>query len=50
MRRTPRDTEATAKSVTRRALFMGGCMAAMVAAVMAGLLEAFRVVVLVATW
>ncbi|HCY99041.1 MAG: penicillin-binding protein 2 [Rhodobacterales bacterium RIFCSPHIGHO2_02_FULL_62_130] len=32
MRRTPRDTEATAKSVTRRALFMGGCMAAMVAA------------------
>jgi penicillin-binding protein 2 len=32
VRRTPRDTEATAKSVTRRALFMGGCMAAMVAA------------------
>ncbi len=32
MRRTPRDIDATAKSVTRRALFMGGCMAAMVAA------------------
>lgn len=31
MRRTPRDIEATSKSVTRRALFMGGCMAAMVA-------------------
>lgn len=32
MRRTPRDIEGTAKNVTRRALFMGGCMAAMVAA------------------
>ena len=32
MRRAPRDTEATSRSVTRRALFMGGCMAAMVAA------------------
>ena len=31
MRRTPRDIEGTAKNVTRRALFMGGCMAAMVA-------------------
>ena len=31
MRRTPRDIEATSKSVTRRALFMGGCMAATVA-------------------
>lgn len=31
MRRLPRDTEATSRSVTRRALFMGGCMAAMVA-------------------
>ena len=32
MRRTPRDTEATSRSVTRRALVMGGGMAAMVAA------------------
>ncbi|MES2432765.1 MAG: penicillin-binding protein 2 [Pseudomonadota bacterium] len=32
MRRAPRDTEATSRSVTRRALFMGGCMAATVAA------------------
>ncbi|MEI2685552.1 MAG: penicillin-binding protein 2 [Cypionkella sp.] len=32
MRRTPRDTDAMATNVTRRALFMGGCMAAMVAA------------------
>ncbi|MFC3181201.1 penicillin-binding protein 2 [Cypionkella sinensis] len=32
MRRAPRDTEATARSVTRRALLMGGGMAAMVAA------------------
>lgn len=32
MRRAPRDTEATSRSVTRRALFMGGCMAAMVGA------------------
>ncbi len=32
MRRTPRDIDATSKQVTRRALFMGGCMAAMVAA------------------
>ena len=32
MRRTPRDTDAVATNVTRRALFMGGCMAAMVAA------------------
>lgn len=32
MRRTPRDIDGTAKNVTRRALFMGGCMAAMVAA------------------
>jgi len=31
MRRTPRDIEGTAKNVTRRALFMGGCMAATVA-------------------
>ena len=31
MKRTPRDIEGTAKNVTRRALFMGGCMAAMVA-------------------
>ena len=32
MRRTPRDTDAMATNVTRRALFMGGGMAAMVAA------------------
>lgn len=32
MRRTPRDTEATSRSVTRRALVMGGGMAAMVTA------------------
>ena len=32
MRRTPRDTEATAKSVTRRSLIIGSGMAAMVAA------------------
>jgi len=32
VRRTPRDTEATSRSVTRRALVMGGGMAAMVAA------------------
>ncbi|GLS86555.1 peptidoglycan glycosyltransferase [Cypionkella aquatica] len=32
MRRAPRDTEATSRSVTRRALLMGGGMAAMVAA------------------
>lgn len=32
MSRVQRDTEATARRVTRRALFMGGCMAAMVAA------------------
>ena len=31
MRRTPRDIEGTSKNVTRRALFMGGCMAATVA-------------------
>ena len=31
MRRTPRDIEGTARNVTRRALFMGGCMTAMVA-------------------
>ena len=32
MRRAPRDTEATHRRFTRRALFMGGCMTAMVAA------------------
>ncbi|MGV8952993.1 MAG: penicillin-binding protein 2 [Cypionkella sp.] len=32
MRRTPRDTEATSRSVTRRALIMGAGMSAMVAA------------------
>jgi penicillin-binding protein 2 len=32
VRRTPRDTDATSRHVTRRSLFMGGCMAAMVAA------------------
>ncbi len=32
MRRVARDTEATSRRVTRRALFMGGAMAAMVAA------------------
>lgn len=31
MKRTPRDTDGIAGQVTRRALFMGGCMAAMVA-------------------
>lgn len=31
MRRKPRDTDAVAKNVNRRALLMGGCMAAMVA-------------------
>ncbi len=31
MRRTPRDIDGTARNVTRRALFMGGCMTAMVA-------------------
>lgn len=32
MRRTPRDTEESARKVTRRALVIGGCMTAMVAA------------------
>lgn len=32
MKRVARDTEATSRKVTRRALFMGGCMTAMVAA------------------
>lgn len=32
MRRVARDVEASSRRVTRRALFMGGCMAAMVAA------------------
>ncbi|NTT85486.1 penicillin-binding protein 2 [Tabrizicola fusiformis] len=31
MRRVPRDTEASSRRFTRRALFMGGCMTAMVA-------------------
>jgi penicillin-binding protein 2 len=31
MRRAPRDTEASGRRFTRRALFMGGCMTAMVA-------------------